>query len=471
MDPRRVAGELAAVDLGDARLTRRAVHTVRALAKRPAAGFPKVLTPAELEGYYRLVNNEQVTFEALLAAHVQATRARLGACLRVVVAEDTTDFRFSDEVPREGLGPMDNGGQGFYAHLALAVAGPHQPLGVVGVEPWVRAVKPVDAPKPTQRERYAAADKESLRWSRMVDTVEAALADGPLVVHVMDREADDYDLLAHLVANRRHFVVRSSTDRRLVGPPGQVKLRNLVHRLEVVCERTAKLAARPLKGRPAKERKKYPARKQRLAQLTIGSERVCLRRPDRANTELPAELELNLVYVHEPQPPAGCEPVEWLLFTSEPIDTAQQVLQVIDDYRLRWLVEEYFKALKTGCAFERRQHETKDALLNALAIFIPIAWSLLQLRALARSPAHADTPASTVLTPTQLKVLRAKSGGKVPANPSIREAMLAIARYFGGHLKSNGEPGWQVLGRGYEDLLLAETGWILATTAGVGSDR
>jgi len=462
MDPRRVASELATVKLGDARLERRAVHSARMLARKPSAGLPKVLTPAELEGYYRLVNNEQVSWQALLAAHVQATRVRAASAGRVVVAEDTTDFRFRDEVLREGLGPMDNGGQGFYAHFALAVAGPMHPLGVVGVEPWVRAPKPPGPAKRRQRERYLAADKESLRWQRMVDTVEAELAGGPVIVHVMDREADDYDLLAHLVAGGRHFVVRSSTDRRLGGPSGDGKLKTFVRTLEVLCERTAKLAARPVKGRPAKERKKYPARKKRLAQLTISRERVCLRRPDRASKELPAQLELNVVSVNEPEPPQGCEAVEWILFTSEPITTEEQVLQVIDDYRLRWLVEEYFKALKSGCAFERRQHESKSALLNTLAIFIPIAWSLLQLRALSRSPAHADTPASAVLTATQIQVLRAKSGGRVAANPTIREAMLAIALYFGGHIKNNGEPGWQVLGRGYEDLLLAETGWLLA---------
>ena len=38
---------------------------------------------------------------------------------------------------------------------------------------------------------------------------------------------------------------------------------------------------------------------------------------------------------------------------------------------------------------------------------------------------------------------------------------MVLARLFGGHLRGNGEPGWQVLGRAYESLLLVEFGWWL----------
>lgn len=463
-----LAREFATVDLGDKRLSRRVARTASVLASSPAGGFPKVLSSAELEGYYRLVNNEAVTFAALLAAHAESTKTRAVGLPRVVVAEDTTDFRYSDEEPRQGLGPMDNGGQGFYAHFALAVAGPHQPLGVVAVEPWVRRER--TGPRPKQAERYRAADKESLRWARTVEEVERIFAGGPMVVHVMDREADDFDLLAHLVSRGRHFVVRSSTDRRLGGEAGGM-LKAFVHNLEVVCGREAKLSNRPRVGRPAKELKRFPARKQRVAQLVFRGERIGIRRPEKADKSLPKELELNVVHVIEPDPPEGCAPVEWTLFTSEPIDSEEQLLQVVDDYRLRWVIEEYFKALKTGCAFESRQHETLDALLNALGVFIPVAWSLLLLRTLARSAEWADATASDVLTPTQLQILRAKSKGKVSEKPTIREAMIGIARFFGGHLKSNGEPGWQTLGRGYQDLLDAEVYWNLALASVSRSDR
>jgi hypothetical protein len=78
-------------------------------------------------------------------------------------------------------------------------------------------------------------------------------------------------------------------------------------------------------------------------------------------------VTLNLVRVQEVNVPEGDEPIEWRLWTSLPIDTAEQICEVVDAYRGRWVVEEFFKALKTGCAFEERQLQSRESLLNALA--------------------------------------------------------------------------------------------------------
>jgi hypothetical protein len=94
--------------------------------------------------------------------------------------------------------------------------------------------------------------------------------------------------------------------------------------------------------------------------------------------------------------------------------------------------------------------------LNALAIFAPVAWRLLLLRHLARSDATA--PATAAITAKQLEVLRAVAKKPLPTNANARDAMLAVAA-LGGHIKSNGDPGWLVLGRGMHDLLLLELGW------------
>lgn len=462
-DASQLDREFATVDLGDARLNRRAVTSMVALSKRPGISAPKVLNPSELEGFYRFVCNNEVELPTLMKAHVEATLDRIQGLHRLVVSHDSSSARFSEEVVREGLGPMDGGGQGFYMHVALACGGRFDPLGALGVETWVR--KSGTRSKRTQRQRYHDPEKESLRWLRMVDEVERVMADHDTrVIHVMDREADDYDLVAHLVQHDRGFVIRSSYDRRLWSDTqgSTPLLREFVRDLDVQWERDAKLSNRTRTGRGGSDVRKHPPRNPRDAQLVFASGKVSIRKPVVKNKALPEQLTLNVVYVNEPNPPEGCQPVEWFLFTSEPVDTEQQVLQVVDDYRQRWLIEEFFKALKTGCAYERRQHESLHALLNVLGIFIPIAWSLLRLRALARCPDRSKEPASEILSATQLQVLSAKSEGKIGTGLTIYEAMRAIATYFGGHLRGNGEPGWQVLGRGYEELLQAELYWTLA---------
>jgi hypothetical protein len=457
------SGEFEGLRLGDARLEARARKTVVALAARPSGGTPTVLSPAELEAYYRFVNNERVSFSALLAAHVEATLGRARKRERIVVAHDTTDFRFADEEPREGLGPMDNGGQGFYAHFSLALAPKRQALGVVGAETWTRTSR--TATKQTQMQRYDDPTKESLRWMRSVRETNERFEDATRVIHVMDREADDYDILCELVESGIGFVVRASYDRRLPaqGEDSSPRLKSFARILDVRCKRTAQLSSRR-KNRSAKERKVHPPRDGRSASLAFAACAVTLRRPDKSKAKL-AELTLNVVHVSEPAPPEGCEPVEWLLYTREPVDTDEQIFQVADDYRSRWVIEEFFKALKTGCAYEKRQHETKDALLNALGIFIPIAWSLLNMRTISREKASTSRPAHDVLNPIQLQILCLESKGRMTTTASLREAVLWMAKLLGGLQPGNGDPGWHVLGRAFEKLLTLEAGWRLALAA------
>jgi len=163
-------------------------------------------------------------------------------------------------------------------------------------------------------------------------------------------------------------------------------------------------------------------------------------------------------------PPRDVEPISWKLLTTEPIKTTAQVEAIVDAYRARWVIEEYFKALKTGCAFEKRQLESFRTLVNALAVFSVMAWRLLLLRSTARlSP---DAPATSALAERQVQVLQALSRMEdsalphvdMPPSPTAQDALLAVAQ-LGGHIKNNGPPGWQILGRGYESLLLIELGW------------
>ena len=141
----------------------------------------------------------------------------------------------------------------------------------------------------------------------------------------------------------------------------------------------------------------------------------------------------------------------------------EQIVAVIDAYRARWVIEEFFKALKTGCALEKRQLESYRALSNALAMFIPVAWRLLVARSLARTA--PDAPASVFLSSVQLQLLKHKL--QLNALPlTLQQATYAVAR-LGGHLRRNGPPGWQTLARGFEALLLMQAGWRAAVEVGV----
>jgi len=445
-----LSSEVADADLGDARLTQRLGLLIDSLADRPGESFPKALSDAELEGAYRFFGNAKVTPEAILAPHVRQTVLRATGRGDVLVVHDTTEFEFGGESKREGLGRLIRPGQGFFGHFALAVGadGDREPLGLLNLETIFRHSKAI----PRKRRRAKDNRGESARWRRSIDQAEQRLAGAVRAIHIMDREADSYATFSALNDAGRRFVIRSFQDRVLADD--ETRLRAAAKSARRSFDREVPLSRRPKIDGPKGER--HPARNYRVATLSFAAKAVEIPRTVDAKTAASPTLRLNIIYVWERKPPPGEPPVEWFLLTNLPISTPAEIAYAVDCYRARWVIEEYFKALKTGCQYEKRQLESARSLLNALAVLAPVAWRLLLLRHLGR---HAPKrPATDVLTVSQLEVLQAVAKRPIPKRPTVRDAMLAVAG-LGGHLPRNGDPGWLVLGRGMHDLLVLELGW------------
>jgi hypothetical protein len=450
-----IGDEFAEAKLGDVRRTSRLVEVARVVQEMPDVGFPQMVeSDGELEAIYRLLGNDEVGPDAILAPHIGATMGRAKQFPLCLMVHDTTAFEFSGD--RDGLGLMPGKQQGFFAHFAIAVLpGPARiPLGVAGLERVTRKV-----PKSTQRRPhsyYTSQDptRESLRWGRVMEDIEGR-REGFECIHVMDREADIFDLMAQAVRGGARFVIRGDKERALSNESGLVK--GLLPKTKPRDYREAEVGTRVPKRRELIRNKPGIARKRRVAKLAVGSHTIEICRP--GTSKAPEKsLKLNLVYVWEPKPPKGEAPVDWVLFTTEPIDTKAQLNAIVDYYRARWLIEEFFKALKTGCSFEKRQLESFHALSNALAVFSAVAWRLLLARAISR--AYPNARASSVLSELELHLLTHRL--KLPKPPpTAQEALFAVAR-LGGHLKRNGDPGWQTLGRGFEKLILLEAGVRMA---------
>ena len=448
---RPISAELSDAELGDARLNRRLGLLADRLADRPGESFPKALDDAELEAAYRFFGNERVSPDGILAPHIRQSARRAAGREHVLVVHDTTEFEFPGQAKRPGLGRLLRPGQGFFGHFSLALSanGTREPLGLLAMETVFRHGRAIPRKQRTARDNRG----ESARWRRGIDAAEAALDGTTTAIHVMDREADSYAVFATLTEQQRLFVIRSFQDRVLASEE-TARLRATAIAARVTLRRDVPLSPRPhIKGPKGK---RHPARRARMARLSFAATSVELPRTGGARTAASTSLWLNVVHVFERQSPRGEPAVEWFLLTNLPVNTPDAIAFVVDCYRGRWVIEEFFKALKTGCQYERRQLESAESLLNALAIFAPVAWRLLLLRHLARSDHRA--PATAALTPTQLEVLRAMAKRPLPPRPSVRDAMLAVAT-LGGHIKSNGDPGWLVLGRGMHDLLLLELGW------------
>lgn len=458
-----VGDELVGAQLGDERRRKRLQIIAESWSEAPDKSVLRSSkSNAKAEGAYKFLNNPGFTYAPIVEAHVTQTFERIAAERTVVIAHDTTEVEYQGEVVREGLSRLRGKDQGFLAHVALAVTGDgaRRPLGVAAFVPWVRtrtnSSRKSNGKKRSGGDYAKQADRESTRWGKTVEEVSVRVR-GASVIHVMDREADAYPLLTDLTANQRHFVVRLAKDRAVRAEDGDTteRLKQAVRKVQGRFELDVPIARRAQSTIPGRK-KGFAAREARMAKLEFAATAIEIKRP-RYLTEEPPWLTLNVVHVRELDPPPGTEPVQWLLATSEPISTEQEIRDVVEKYRTRWIIEEYFKALKTGCAIEKRQHESFATLLKVTAILLPIAWRMLLLRFLARSTPNA--PAAAALTPTQIQVLRACSSVKLDPIPTARQALEAVA-LLGGHHKSNGDPGWLVLGRGMEYLMTLEHGWL-----------
>jgi transposase len=373
---------------------------------------------------------------------------------------DETEFKFPTK--REGLGFLSGSkeaGDGFYGHFSLAVSYPlMRPLGMIEAQVRVKdKVKGYLSPAKKREDKT----RKTLSWGKGIEAAEQRLKCPKKLIHVADREADFYELLWELNDKQRHYVIRVNHQDRKVCDKSQIQ--NLSEQLEsqreaIQLKREVRISKKNQKVLP-KDRKRNPARQARTAHLCISASSVKILRGHHHGARLAKSIELNVVHVFEPAPPQGEQAIDWKLYTSEPIDCPQQIAKVVDIYRGRWLIEEYFKALKTGCAFEERQLESKHTITNALAIFIPVAWQLLLLRSETRTRPHSL--ATIVLSQTQIAVLKAVSKLRLPQTLTVQDAMLAIAR-MGGHIKQNGPPGWQTLNHGLTQLLTLEQGWLAA---------
>jgi len=451
---RPISEELEGADLGDVRLNRRLGALADALAAMPSVGLPRACrTTAALEGAYRFLSNTGVEPQMILEPHLTETRNRAVGQGAVLAIHDTTEFGFGGET-RGHLGRTNNDQAGFFAHVTLGLrAADREPLGLLNCQTWARRTK-----ESTRKERATVryrkrADKASNRWTTGVDQVEEAFEGvagvGPLI-HVVDREGDQYRLVARIIEHRSHFIVRSFQERRLA--TGE-NIWEATAKADVVFEREVRLSRR----RPKHGRASHGPREGRSARLAVSASTVDIRRSKGpVNRGAPPSLSVNVVRVIEIDPPDGEEPVEWNLLTNLPIDTREEIAFVVDCYRARWTIEEFFKAVKTGCAYEKLQLENERALRNALAIIMPIAWRMLLVRYVARG--SEPMPAEKVLTKTQIEVLRNTPWTTLPKRPSAKDALCAIAT-LGGHIRNNGEPGWQVLYAGLRDLMLLEVGW------------
>lgn len=459
------AEEVGGANLGDRRRTERLRVITGLLEAEPANSFPRAMgSDAALEAFYRFINNNGYGAADIVAPHIAATLQRATTAGNVIAVHDTTHVEYG--AAREDLGPTTGKHHfGFMAHAALLLAEEDGlPIGVAHIETFRRTGKKWRKRKREgQRMRVHTHDatRESLRWLRSFDAIESARQGQFDVIHVTDAEGDFFELLASSNGRAARFVIRAGQLDRVVSSDGDTcSLREVADKITPDAWRHVDLSERRHPRRAnITSRRRHPNRSARTAKLAIGAARIGLIKTRYCDAEA-MPFELTVVRVWEPKPPRAQPAVEWILLTTEDTSSPGALERIVDIYRKRWVIEEYFKALKSGCSLEKRQVESYDALCKVLALFVPIAYRLLLLRGLER--ANSKAPAIQAFSRVDLQLMANAPSNRTLSPPkTVADALAHLAR-LGGHIRNNGKPGWQTLAWGYEKLLLMKLGWEIA---------
>jgi Transposase DNA-binding len=438
--------------LGDRRLTDRAVYTADRIMQHPGGTLPDKLNDnASLLGMYDLVNNKKVTHGNLMAAHFARTRGKMNEARgTVLVLHDTTEVDFSGLDSVKGRGPIGNGGcQGFLVHNSLAYD--YDAAEVIGLANQTLHVRRAVPQTETSKQKREHPRRESRLWKKGWAGMGPA-AEGTTRVNVADRGADIFEFIDAVQLAGDHYCIRSKSNRIIKlddGRGGSVK-----SRLHDWARRLPTLGIREVQVRS------NHMQMARQTGVRVAVARVAVPAPAHARGEHSRQtLTVWVIHVLELKPPRGCPPLEWVLLTNVPTEGLEQAGVRLDWYACRPVIEEYHKAMKTGCGVEEQQFTTLKALQVTVGLLSVVAVQLLSLRDLSRRDDAKTRSASEVIDQSYVDLLCLWRFKKLLPKISVHDFCRALGK-LGGHLnrKHDGDAGWLVLWRGWTKLQLLVEG-------------
>jgi hypothetical protein len=445
--------EFISAELGDKRLKQRLVSITQAFLQHPAATIPQAMGDwAGSKAAYRFFENSKVSFAKIIESHKEATRDRLTESSVVLAIQDTSFVDYSSHPSTKGLGFLaDENHRGLMIHPTLLVSPQGVPLGLIDLQILMRDQIGVKE----QRKFKTIEEKESHKW---LESYRATAAFGlrhpdKQMVNVADREGDIYEFFHEALDHKSREVhapdvlVRAAWNRKVKSEQKTIwpymESKNIAGTVDMEVPRT----------------EDQPSRKTtlnvRYAQITLSPPQ----RPRGGQKLQP--ITLWAVYVHEQQPPDALEPISWMLLTTVAVTDFSKALAVLRWYICRWLIEIYFKILKSGCQIEERQLEAAHRLKNCLAVDCIVAWRIFFITMIGRS--HPDIPVSIILEESEWKALYSFVQKKPYTSdliPSLGDAIVQIGK-LGGFLNRKGDqhPGVICIWRGMWRLADISATW------------
>lgn len=441
-----ISQELATVQLDDKRLNDRFGEVLRALSERPHVSIPAACGGyAETMAAYRFFENPKVTLEKILKPHRDAAEKRVGEQEVVLCVQDTTELDLTRPQQQiRGTGPLGSGSyrRGAYLHLLEAFTPDGTPLGTLWNKILVRKDETPEEKnlKKKTRPKTPVEAKESFRWIEGYrETIQLA-TNHPQTTCVClgDSESDMFEVFAEPRCANAHLLVRACYDRHVTDEHDTpTRIRAAVYGEPIIATKTLHVRARPA-AVPQATGKRDRARTTREAFLEIRKTSLTMEASQRLRDRYDA-VTLNVVLVSEASPPAGETPVEWILLTTLPVDTLADVLKAIEYYECRWMIEIFFKTLKSGCKVESLQFEETSRLEPCLGVYLIVTWRVLLICRLGRT--HPEWSCEILFDESEWKsTCRIMYPEKrLPKKPPTLDEMIRMIGELGGWVSTPGK--------------------------------
>jgi hypothetical protein len=444
--------EFAEVNFGDPRLNARFRLMMGRKMDQPQASISAGCQGhKEVIAASRFLNNDSVNQEKILAPHRDCIlkRIREAAYPEVLLIQDTTECDFSTHKALSGIGPL--GGKerrGFFAHSQFAVTSERLALGLWNTLIYAR--KDEDHGKSAQRKSQPIEDKETMRWLEGYREACDLAKEVPdcQIISISDREGDIYEVFAEYTQRKAQgltaaqFLIRSKHDRCLA------PFEESAEKPEKIRDQLAKS---PVLGRikfhvpktqqlkKVKGSRRQTTRSARDVEQEVRAVKLRLKPPPRQVGEALPVVELTVVEAREINPPAGEEPLVWILLTSLPVETLAQAKAVLERYLCRWEIELFHKVLKSGCKLEALQQRYDFSLKPTIIVCMIIAWRILYATRLGR--VCPELPCEVMFDRSEWEpvvvVLKGRAALKSP--PTLGEMIILIAK-LGGYLGRKNDP-------------------------------
>jgi IS4 transposase len=444
-----VETEFKTIDLGDARLNRRAIKIIEALGLAPGRTIPQAFQSwGSTKACYNFFSNGLISEKKIIAPHAKQTIERIKEYPVVLLPNDTSELDYNSKDAMDGRERITNTKKGLWLHPTIAVTPERLMLGIVDINFWKR--KSEINPKGSKQDKLPIEEKESYRWLQSYRRTCEIAKEVPntQLITISDREGDIIEIFDEIAKQKKSgkaadVIIRSQYDRLLEGKGKQDKLRK-------------KLQEAPSLGEiefvvPPTEKRSGRKVKQKLKGVSVsikpGNKKVA--------------VQINAIMAIEEDPPKGEDPLIWILLTSLLVSTFEDVVKIIQYYLCRWEIETFFKVLKSGCKIEERQLQTTERMKALITVFMILAWRVMFTMMMGRvcGEMACDVIFDEAEWKAVYKILNKKQA--LPEKPpSLGEFIIMIA-VLGGYVDRNkeGPPGVKVVWKGMARMVDFALAW------------